>query len=142
MQSHPYASIIHSFSMPTGSASEPSRTDFFSLPALQKFGFPNLHRLPVSIRIMLESVVRHCDGDLIRTEHVAQLANWQANAPRTEEIPFVVARVVLQDFTGVPLLTDLAAMRTTAATMGFDPKQIEPLSRRLFLLSPAVIFLI
>lgn len=76
---------------------------------------------------MLESVVRHCDGDLIRPEHVAQLANWQANAPRTEEIPFVVARVVLQDFTGVPLLTDLAAMRTTAATMGFDPKQIEPL---------------
>lgn len=127
MQSHPYASIIHSFSMPTGSASEPSRTDFFSLPALQELGFPDLHRLPVSIRIMLESVVRHCDGDLIRTEHVAQLANWQANAPRTEEIPFVVARVVLQDFTGVPLLTDLAAMRTTVATMGFDPKQIEPL---------------
>ena len=127
MQSHPYASIIHSFSMPTGSASEPSDTHFFSLPALQEFGFPNLHRLPVSIRIMLESVVRHCDGDLIRTEHVAQLANWQANAPRMEEIPFVVARVVLQDFTGVPLLTDLAAMRTTAATMGFDPKRIEPL---------------
>ena len=127
MQSHPYASIIHSFSMPTGSASEPSRTDFFSLPALQELGFPDLHRLPVSIRIVLESVVRHCDGDLIRTEHVAQLANWQSNAPRTDEIPFVVARVVLQDFTGVPLLTDLAAMRTTAATMGFDPKRIEPL---------------
>ena len=127
MQSHPYASIIHSFSMPTGSASEPSDTHFFSLPALQEFGFPNLHRLPVSIRIMLESVVRHCDGDLIRTEHVAQLANWQANAPRTDEIPFVVARVVLQDFTGVPLLTDLAAMRTTALSMGFDPKRIEPL---------------
>ena len=127
MKTHPYASIIRSFSYSTDSQSEPQHAEFFSLPALQKFGFPNLHRLPVSIRIMLESVVRHCDGDLIRTEHVAQLANWQANAPRTEEIPFVVARVVLQDFTGVPLLTDLAAMRTTVATMGFDPKQIEPL---------------
>ena len=119
--SHAFASARKSFTTASGKTGE-----LYSLPALAR-KFPNIKRLPVSLRIVLESVVRHCDGDLIRTEHVAQLANWQANAPRTEEIPFVVARVVLQDFTGVPLLTDLAAMRTTVATMGFDPKQIEPL---------------
>ena len=98
----------------------------FSLPALAKT-FPNVKRLPVSIRIVLESVLRNCDGKKVTAEHVAQLANWQPNAPRSDEIPFVVARVVLQDFTGVPLLVDLAAMRNVAASMGRDPKTIEPL---------------
>jgi aconitate hydratase len=97
-----------------------------SLPALAR-RFPNVKRLPVSIRIVLESVLRNCDGKKVTAEHVEQLANWQAVGERTAEIPFVVARVVLQDFTGVPLLADLAAMRTVARGMGKDPKTIEPL---------------
>jgi len=97
-----------------------------SLPVLAK-RFPNIKRLPVSIRIVLESVLRNCDGKKVTTEHVEQLANWKAVADRTDEIPFVVARVVLQDFTGVPLLADLAAMRTVAQGMGKNPKTIEPL---------------
>ena len=89
--------------------------------------YPNVARLPVSIRIVLESVLRNCDGKKVTAEHVEQLANWKPTAARSEEIPFVVARVVLQDFTGVPLLVDLAAMRNVAADMGRDPKAIEPL---------------
>ena len=98
-----------------------------SLPALEKSGMAEVSRLPVSIRIVLESVLRNCDGKKITEEHVRQLAAWKASAPRTEEIPFVVARVVLQDFTGVPLLCDLAAMRGVAQRMGKNPKVIEPL---------------
>ncbi|MCZ2498347.1 aconitate hydratase AcnA [Xylophilus sp. Kf1] len=99
---------------------------FHSLAALAQ-DFPNISKLPVSIRIVLESVLRNCDGRKITAEHVSQLAGWQPSANRTEEIPFVVARVVLQDFTGVPLLADLAAMRSTAARLGKDPERIEPL---------------
>ena len=99
---------------------------YYSLPALAR-QFPNVSRLPVSIRIVLESVLRNCDGQKVTAEHVAELANWQPSAERTNEIPFVVARVVLQDFTGVPLLADLAAMRNVAAAMGKNPKTIEPL---------------
>ncbi|WP_198116967.1 aconitate hydratase AcnA [Massilia rhizosphaerae] len=100
---------------------------FHSLPALGETLGVNLSRLPVSIRVVLESVLRNCDGKKVTEEHVRQLANWGPTAPRTEEIPFVVARVVLQDFTGVPLLADLAAMRNVAAKTGADPKKIEPL---------------
>jgi len=99
----------------------------YSLPALEAAGIAKISRLPVSIRIVLESVLRNCDGKKVTEQHVRQLANWQPNAARTEEIPFVVARIVLQDFTGVPLLVDLAAMRDAAAKMGKDPKIIEPL---------------
>jgi aconitate hydratase len=100
---------------------------FYSLPKLEAAGVGNLSRLPVSIRIVLESVLRNCDGSRITEEHVKQLANWGAKAERTDEIPFVVARIVLQDFTGVPLLVDLAAMRSAVDRMGKDPKLIEPL---------------
>ena len=100
---------------------------FHSLPALQKKLGVNLERLPVSIRIVLESVLRNCDGNKVTEAHVRQLANWKPKADRTDEIPFVVARVVLQDFTGVPLLADLAAMRGVASKMGKNPKNIEPL---------------
>src|SRR5881396_2984685 len=99
----------------------------YSLPMLGKALNVKLERLPVSIRIVLESVLRNCDGKKVTEEHVRQLAAWQPNARRTEEIPFVVARIVLQDFTGVPLLCDLAAMRGVAQKMGKDPKMIEPL---------------
>jgi aconitate hydratase len=100
---------------------------FYSLPALQKSLGINIDRLPISIRIVLESVLRNCDGKKVTEEHVRQLANWKPKAARTDEIPFVVARVVLQDFTGVPLLADLAAMRGVAAKMSKNPKNIEPL---------------
>ncbi len=99
---------------------------FHSLPALAR-QFPNVDRLPVSLRIVLESVLRNCDGRKVTAEHVEQLANWRPDAERVNEIPFVVARVVLQDFTGVPLLADLAAMRNVAADLGKNPKTIEPL---------------
>jgi aconitate hydratase len=100
---------------------------FYSLPALGEALGVNLSRLPVSIRIVLESVLRNCDGKKVTEEHIRQLANWGPTAARTEEIPFVVARVVLQDFTGVPLLADLAAMRNVAYKMGVNAKKIEPL---------------
>ncbi|GIZ52575.1 aconitate hydratase AcnA [Noviherbaspirillum aridicola] len=99
----------------------------YSLPALGEALGVDVSRLPVSIRIVLESVLRNCDGKKVTEEHVRQLANWAPNASRTDEIPFVVARVVLQDFTGVPLLADLAAMRGVAQKMGKTPKNIEPL---------------
>ena len=100
---------------------------FHSLPQLGKELGVAIERLPVSIRIVLESVLRNCDGKKVTEEHVEQLANWKPNAERVDEIPFVVARVVLQDFTGVPLLADLAAMRNVAERMGKNPKKIEPL---------------
>ena len=100
---------------------------FYSLPLLEKSGVGRISRLPISIRIVLESVLRNCDGKRVREEDVRALANWNAHAPAPIEIPFVVARVVLQDFTGVPLLVDLAAMRSTVARLGRDPKMIEPL---------------
>jgi len=100
---------------------------FYSLPRLGKSLNIKIERLPISIRIVLESVLRNCDGKKVTEEHVRQLANWKPNATRTDEIPFVLARIVLQDFTGVPLLCDLAAMRGVAHRMGKDPKVIEPL---------------
>ena len=100
---------------------------YASLKKLEATLGHSLARLPVSIRIVLESVLRNCDGVKVTADHVKQLAAWKANAPRTEEIPFTVARVILQDFTGVPLLADLAAMRSAAQKQGRDPKKIEPL---------------
>jgi aconitate hydratase len=100
---------------------------YYSLPALEEAGFSKVSRLPVSIRIILESVLRNLDGVKVTEGHVRQLANWQPNSARMEEIPFVVSRIVLQDFTGVPLLVDLAAMRSVVKRMGRDPKVVEPL---------------
>ena len=99
----------------------------YSLPALKEAGFTGIDRLPVSIRIVLESVLRNCDGVRVEEASVSELANWQATAERTKEVPFVVARVLLQDFTGVPLGVDLAAMRSAAKALGKDPKIVEPL---------------
>ena len=99
----------------------------FSLPALEEQGVGKISRLPVSIRIVLESVLRNCDGKKVRRKDVEALANWNAKSPANEEIPFVVARIVLQDFTGVPLVVDLAAMRSAVKRLGDDPKIIEPL---------------
>src|ERR671926_776093 len=100
---------------------------FYSLPRLELEGVGPVSRLPVSIRVVLESVLRNYDGQVVEESDVRSLANWQAVAERTDEIPFSVARVLLQDFTGVPLLVDLAAMRSAVQRMGRDPKIIEPL---------------
>ncbi|MDP9045403.1 MAG: aconitate hydratase [Pseudomonadota bacterium] len=118
---HAYAHVVRRFETASGKQGR-----FFSLPELAR-QFPNVSRLPISLRIVLESVLRNCDGRKVTPEHVAELANWKPNADRVAEIPFVVARVVLQDFTGVPLLADLAAMRSVAAAMGKNPKTVEPL---------------
>src|SRR5215470_18072830 len=100
---------------------------FYSLAALEEQGIGKVSRLPVSIRIVLESVLRNCDGQKVRRKDVEALANWNAKSPANEEIPFVVARIVLQDFTGVPLVVDLAAMRSAVQRLERDPKIIEPL---------------
>jgi len=118
---HAFAGTLRNFRTASGKEGQ-----FYSLPVLAR-QFPQIQRLPVSLRIVLESVLRNCDGRKVTAEHVEQLAHWQPNAPRTDEIPFVVSRVVLQDFTGVPLLADLAAMRSVAQKLGKNPKKIEPL---------------
>src|SRR5213075_808890 len=100
---------------------------FYSLPQLEKEKIGNISRLPVSIRIVLESVLRNFDGSKITEDDVRAIANWQPNAERTEEVPFTVARVLLQDFTGVPLLVDLAAMRSAVVRLNKNPGVIEPL---------------
>ncbi len=100
---------------------------FYSLPQLEKADVGPISKLPVCLRIVLESVLRNYDSKRVREADICELANWQPNAERTAEVPFVVARVVLQDFTGVPLLVDLAAMRTAVERMGRDPGMIEPL---------------
>ena len=118
---HAFANTLDSFQTASGATGQ-----FYSLPALAR-QYPSVQRLPVSLRIVLEAVLRECDGKKVTPEHVRQLAQWQPNGARTEEIPFVVARVVLQDFTGVPLLADLAAMRSAAGRLGRSPEAIEPL---------------
>src|ERR1051325_5132914 len=100
---------------------------FFSLPALEEQGMGKISRLPVSIRIVLESVLRNCDGKKVRRKDVEALVKWKAKSPANAEIPFVVARIVLQAFTGVPLIVDLAAMRSAVAGLNRDPKIMEPL---------------
>ena len=106
---------------------EGRKGNFYSLPALEAAGVGKISRLPVSIRIVLESVLRNVDGKKVTDRDVRTLANWNAKAPAQEEIPFIVARIVLQDFTGVPLLVDLAAMRSAVTRLGKDPAIIEPL---------------
>ena len=118
---HAFSSALKTFKTASGKSGK-----FWSLKELAK-AYPSIEKLPVSIRIILESVLRNCDGQKVTPAHIAELAHWAPNAERTDEIPFVVTRVVLQDFTGVPLLADLAAMRSVAASLGKSPKTIEPL---------------
>lgn len=119
---NPFLSTLSEFN--TGSG---EKGLFFSLPALEKLGLSKLSRLPISIRIVLESVLRNCDGARVEERSVRELAAWTPNGERNQEIPFVVARVLLQDFTGVPLGVDLAAMRSAVKQLGGDPRIIEPL---------------
>jgi aconitate hydratase len=103
------------------------KVTYYSLPALESAGVGPISKLPISIRIVLEAVLRNFDGKRVSERDVRTLANWNAKAPVSEEIPFIVARIVLQDFTGVPLLVDLAAMRHAVEKLKKNPKLIEPL---------------
>ena len=100
---------------------------YYSLPALEKAGLGKVSRLPRSLRVVLESALRNYDGKKITEAHLKTLAGWKCNGKRSEEVPFVVARVLLQDMTGVPLVVDFAALREAARAMGKDPEIIEPL---------------
>jgi aconitate hydratase len=119
---HNLFNSLQTFTPATGKAGQ-----FYSLPQLEKEGVGKISRLPVSIRVVLESVLRNFDGTKITEDDVRAIANWKPNAERTEEVPFVVARVLLQDFTGVPLLVDLAAMRSAVVRLNKNPGVIEPL---------------
>jgi aconitate hydratase len=114
--------VRRSFPLGNGSTGQ-----LYSLPELEREGFGAIRRLPVTIRVVLESLVRNCDGRRVKADDVRALAAWKPRAERTAEVPFVVARIVLQDFTGVPLLVDLAAMRSVVERVGRDPRVIEPL---------------
>src|SRR5678816_1618599 len=120
--SHNLFNTLQSFELGNGKSGQ-----FYSLPALEAAGVGTISKLPVSIRLVLESVLRNCDGLKVQEQNVKELANWKPTDARTAEIPFIVARIVLQDFTGVPLLVDLAAMRTAVAKLAKNPKIIEPL---------------
>ena len=120
--SHNLHGTLQTFELGNGQSGK-----YYSLPALEKAGVGPISKLPVSIRIVLESVLRNCDGKKVHEANVKELDNWKPTETRTAEIPFVVARIVLQDFTGVPLLVDLAAMRSAVARLGKNPKIIEPL---------------
>ncbi|HEX6189446.1 MAG TPA: aconitate hydratase [Pyrinomonadaceae bacterium] len=119
---HNLFNTLQSFTPTSG-----TKGQFYSLPQLEKEGVGPVSKLPVSIRIVLESVLRNFDGNKVTEEDVRAIANWKANDERTEEVPFVVARVLLQDFTGVPLLVDLAAMRSAVTRLNKNPAIIEPL---------------
>ena len=121
-ETHSLFDTLQSFTFGDGQVGK-----FYSLPQLEKAEVGPISKLPVSLRIVLESVLRNYDGKRVREADVCAIANWEPNAERTAEIPFVVARVVLQDFTGVPLLVDLAAMRSTVSRLGRDAGLIEPL---------------
>ena len=101
--------------------------DYFALAALAQAKLADLDRLPFSIRILLENLLRHEDGRLVHADEVRQLAAWNAAAPAAREIPYMPARVLLQDFTGVPCVVDLAAMRDGIAQLGGDPERVNPL---------------
>src|SRR5437667_8509985 len=120
--SHNLFNTLQEFKMASGKTGK-----LYSLPALEKALGAGISRVPVSIGVVLESVLRNCDGMKIPEDHVRQLAGWKPNAPRTDEIPFVLSRILLQDLTGIPSLADLAAMRSVAQRLGKDPKVVEPL---------------
>ena len=122
MASHSLFNSLRSTTTQSG-----QKVTYYSLPALEEAGVGPISKLPVSIRIVLEAVLRNFDGKRVSENDIRTLANWNAKQPAAEEVPFVVARIVLQDFTGVPLLVDLAAMRSAVAKLKKNPKLIEPL---------------
>src|SRR5258706_8490857 len=118
---------LDSFKTRTTLSSGGNTYEIFSLPALEKAGFPEIGKLPVSLRILLENLLRLEDGRVVKKDDIEALARWDAKAAPSREIQFTPARVLLQDFTGVPCVVDLAAMRDAMKRMGGDPKKINPL---------------
>ncbi len=108
-------------------ASADGEVTYFRLDALARQGIADVSRLPMTIKVLLENVLRRCDGQLVDEQDVADLARWTPQTPIEGELPFFPARVILQDFTGVPAVVDLAAMRSAMARMGGDPQRINPL---------------
>ncbi|WHA44008.1 aconitate hydratase AcnA [Agrobacterium larrymoorei] len=119
---HAAFDILASFTLPDG-----GKGSFHRLADLQKYGFSNISRLPVSIRVLLEAAIRKCDGQKVTEQHIEELAGWQPKGQRLSEVPLVPARILLQDLNGVPIIADLAAMRDAAVELGQDPSVIEPL---------------
>ncbi|WP_439138332.1 aconitate hydratase AcnA [Roseicyclus sp.] len=118
----PEFDVLTEFALPGGGTGA-----LFSLPELERRGVAKVSRLPVSIRILLEAAIRHCDGTKVTAQHVKELAGWQPNGARHGEVPLVPSRILLQDLNGVPIIADLAAMRDAAVKLGFDPALIEPM---------------
>src|SRR5699024_9462827 len=100
--------------------------NYYSLDALEKAGIGQVSKLPFSIKVLLESVLRQHDGYVIKKEHVENLAKWGTNELKEIDVPFKPSRVILQDFTGVPAVVDLASLRKAMADMGGDPDKINP----------------
>ncbi|MFN3191703.1 MAG: aconitate hydratase AcnA [Aureliella sp.] len=120
-------SSLDPFAARTPLGIEGSDISYYSLPKLEEAGLGAISKLPISIRILLEAVLRNCDGYVVTEDDVRQLAQWNASSPAPVEVPFMPSRVVLQDFTGVPCVVDLAAMRDGMEALGGDPKKINPL---------------
>ncbi|ANU17205.1 aconitate hydratase 1 [Planococcus maritimus] len=100
--------------------------NYYRLAALEEAGIAKVSRLPYSVKVLLESVLRQHDGYVINDEHVEELAKWGKDANKEAEVPFKPSRVILQDFTGVPVVVDLAALRSAMSEMGGDPDKINP----------------
>src|ERR1700722_20147809 len=101
-----------------------AKARFFSLPALEQAGFGRISRLPVSLRVVLESLVRNCDGRQVSERQVRDLAAWLPRAPRNSEIPFKVGRIVLNCAAGIPLLGDLTAIRGAMKRLGYPASSV------------------
>jgi aconitate hydratase len=117
----------NAFGVRTTLSTDDVTATIYSLPALAKQGYPGVDRLPVTVKALLENVLRHCESAKACNDDVVALAKWNAKAPGSEEVPFMPARVLLQDYTGVPAVVDLAAMRSAVARMGGNPQRINPL---------------
>jgi aconitate hydratase len=118
---------VNSFGSRTHLKAGARSVQMFSLPALQAAGYPEIAKLPFSLKILLENLLRHEDGRFVKAADVEALARWDVRSTRSREISFAPARVLLQDFTGVPAVVDLAAMRDAMQKLGGDPRKINPL---------------
>ena len=120
-------SSVNSFGTRTALGADARSVQIYSLPVLAASGFPEIGRLPYSLKILLENLLRHEDGRFVKAADIEALARWDVTSARQKEISFVPARVLLQDFTGVPAVVDLAAMRDGIARLGGDPNRVNPL---------------
>src|SRR5437667_5668512 len=120
-------STVNTFATRTTVQVDGRGVQLYSLPALQHAGFPEIARLPYSMKILLENLLRHEDGRFVKPADIEALAKWDLKSGVQKEISFAPARVLLQDFTGVPAVVDLAAMRDGIVRLGGDPNRVNPL---------------